>query len=87
MRVGLPAWMDRAHRLGQVGMGFDSDGLLNMVLAYVLIHLLNGQWLSVLKKECTCLFIKTCDSFSILITTKPMYKAHPCIRRTPNFGY
>lgn len=46
-----PAGMNRAHgRWGKVRVVFNGDGLLHMVLADVLIHLLHSQRLPVLKK-------------------------------------
>lgn len=46
-----PAGMNRAHgRWGKVWVVFNGDGLLHMVLADVLIHLLHSQRLPVLKK-------------------------------------
>lgn len=45
-----PAGVDRAHgRWRKVGVVLNSDRLLHMVLADVLVHLIYSQWLPVLE--------------------------------------
>ena len=45
--VALPlSWKDTCTRYTKMWVGFNSDGLVSMILAYVLKNLLRFQWVS-----------------------------------------